>query len=213
MLRGPIDTLVYRIAHLVLPPIFHRLYRMEIRGVENLPRQGAVVLASNHLSNIDPLILGVSFPRQIHFMAKAELWKPPLLGRLVEALGSFPVHRGEADREAVRQGIEVVRAGAVLGIFPEGHRQPEGHLGRPQPGVAFFSLREGVSTVPVAIVGTDRMVKGRRPGFPRVGVTFGPPIEMSDLRAASKAEQHRLVTSRIMRALADLLGQQWSEEG
>lgn len=208
MLRSPLDTGFYRLVHAFAPAITVRLYRMEITGTHHVPREGGIVLASNHLSNVDPFILGIACPRQIHFMAKAELWKVSLLGRLIESLGSFPVHRGEADREAVRRGLAVLQAGAMLGIFPEGHRQPEGHLGRPQSGVALFSLRDGVKTVPVAITGTTAMFRGWRPAFPRLTVRFGPPLDLSDV-TGSKAEQHRDVTRRLMRSLADLLGQRW----
>jgi 1-acyl-sn-glycerol-3-phosphate acyltransferase len=208
VLRGPLDTALYRFLYRLLPPLFIRLYRMRITGLEHLPPTGPVVLASNHLANIDPFVLGVSCPRQIHFMAKSELWRPPLLGRLIEVLGSFPVRRGEADREAVRQGIEVLRAGAVLGIFPEGHRQPEGHLGQPLPGVALFSLREDVTTVPVALTGTHRMHKGWRPAFPRLTVTFGPPVDVTDA-GTTKSEQHRAVADRTMAGLAALLDLVW----
>ncbi len=208
MVPSPLDTWPYRFLHVWMPPLFGRLYRMEITGASQVPRQGAVVLASNHLSNVDPLILGVACPRQIHFMAKAELWKVSPLGRLIASLGSFPVHRGRADREAVRRGLEVLTAGGVLGIFPEGHRHPEGRLGQPQPGVALFSLREGVQTVPVALRGTPGMLRGWRPAFPRLTVCYGPPLDLSDV-AGSKAEKHAEVTRRLMRAIAALLDQEW----
>ena len=207
MLRSPLDTRFYRVLHALLPPLFTRLYRMRVTGLEHLPATGPVVLASNHLSNIDPFFLGVVCPRQIHFMAKAEIWKVPLVGRLVDALGSFPVQRGAADRHAVEEALGVLSSGAVLGIFPEGHRSRDGRLGTPQAGVALFSMRKGVTTVPVALIGSDHVVRNKRPRLPHVVVAFGPAIDV-EVTDGSKSDRQRAVTGRLMQALADLSGQQ-----
>jgi len=117
-IAGPLDVWPYNLARVILMGTLALLYRLRVQGAENLPDEGAVVLASNHISNIDPLFLGMACPRQVRFMAKAELWKFAPLGWLVRAVGAFPVRRGEADREAVRLGLRVVSDGAVLGIFP-----------------------------------------------------------------------------------------------
>lgn len=206
MLRGPGDTWVYRLAHLVISAVFVPAYRMEVRGLEHVPRHGAVVLASNHVSNIDPVFLGVACQRQVHFMAKSELWKFKPLGWLVDGLGAFSVRRGEADRDAVRRALELLEQQAIVGMFPEGRRQPVGRLGEPQPGVALFSLRPGVTTIPVVLRGTDRVVRGRRLAFPRVSVTFGPPVPALS-SAGAKADRHREFATRLMTALQSLLDQ------
>lgn len=209
MQHDPLDTPLYRFAHITLFVLWSILFRFTIVGAESFPREGPVVLASNHISNLDPLFLGAACPRQIHFMAKSELWRVPLLGRLVDALGAFKVRRGEADREAVRAGIAILDAGTVLGIFPEGHRQRTGKLGHPLPGVGLFSLRPGVATVPVVITGTNRILKGWPP-FPRVTVRFGAPLDTA-APSVHRSHRNREVTNRIMRALAALLGQDWSD--
>lgn len=204
MVRSPLDTRLYRFAFSFIPPVVRLLWRMEITGVENIPPVGAVVLASNHRSNLDPFFLGSSFPRQIHFMAKAELWAFRPLGWVIEKLGTFPVNRGEADRRAVRHALAVLAAGAVLGLFPEGHRQRETDLGEIRAGVTMFSLREGVTTIPVIMRGTDRVVRGRLLRFPRVRVAFGPPLEVpsNDL---PRAERAALASERLVAAFRDLL--------
>ncbi len=176
MVRSPLDRLLYRVAYSFIPPLWKALFRMDIQGVEHIPLHGPVLLASNHRSNLDPFFLGVSFPRQIHFMAKAELWKVKTLGRIIETLGSFPVSRGSADRQAVRRTIEFLDAGAVVGMFPEGHRQRDGGFGHINPGFALFALREAVTTVPVVMEGTERVFRGGLPRLPRVRVTFGRPL-------------------------------------
>ena len=135
MLRGPLDTPLYRVAARLRAAGVHTLYRMRVDGARAPAAAGPVVLASNHLSNIDPVFLGVACPRQIHFMAKAELWKVPLVGRLVDAAGLLP---GAAGRGRPRGGAarrcDVLSAGAVLGIFPEGHRSAGGPPGRTAAG-------------------------------------------------------------------------------
>lgn len=206
VLRGPGDTWFFRFAHAVIPPVFTRAYRMEIRGLEHVPRVGAVVLACNHVSNIDPVFLGVACQRQVHFMAKSELWKFTPLGWVVDGLGAFPVRRGEADRDAVRSAVELLDQQAVVGIFPEGRRQLEGTLGGFQTGVALLSLRPGVTTIPVVMRGTNHVVQNRRLAFPRVAVTFGPPVPTL-AAAGARAERHREFADQLKTALQALLDQ------
>jgi 1-acyl-sn-glycerol-3-phosphate acyltransferase len=206
VLRGPGDTWFFRFAHAVIPPVFTRAYRMDIRGHEHIPRFGAVVLACNHVSNIDPVFLGAACQRQVHFMAKSELWKFRPLGWVVDGLGAFPVRRGEADRDAVRRALELLDQQAAVGIFPEGRRQPEGTLGQFQTGVALLSLRPGVTTIPVVMRGTNHVVRNRRLSFPQVTVTFGPPVPVLAAGGA-RAERHREFTTRLMTALQALLDQ------
>ena len=204
MIRGPLDTLLYRFAYSFLPPLWRLVFHMKISGLDYFPATGAVVLASNHRSNLDPFFLGVSSPRQIHFMAKAELWKVKPLGRILDVLGAFPVRRGEADRRAVKQAIEVLAAGAVLGIFPEGHRQRSGVFGEIHPGASLFSLREGVVTIPVLMQGTESVVKGRLVHFPHVRVSFGPPLELP-AKTVPHAQRALVTTERITEAYRSLL--------
>lgn len=204
LVRSPLDTFLWRVAHSFLPFLWRRLFRMSIAGREHFPLHGAVLLASNHRSNLDPFFLGVSAPRQIHFMAKAELWKVGILGRAIDALGAFPVNRGEADRAAVKRAFEFLEAGAVVGLFPEGHRQRDGGLGTINPGVSLFSLREGVVTIPAVIQGSERILRGKRLRLPRVSVTFGPPLELP-AEKLSRAEKAQIVSERLTCAYRSIL--------
>lgn len=203
---GPGDRRFYWFAWMIIAPTFRILFRMRVRGREHLPPEGGVVLASNHVSNIDPVFLGVAASRQVRFMAKSELWGFRPLGRLVEALGAFPVRRGEADRDAIRTAVSYLDQGAVVGIFPEGHRQKSGRLGTPQPGFALLALRDGVTAVPVAMTGTNRILRGGIPRLPKVTVTFGPPLDLS-VAGLSRGERHAEMGRRLMSSLAELLGQ------
>ncbi len=208
MVTSPLDTRPYSVVHALFPLVARPLFGFHVQGTEHIPPTGPVVLASNHLSNIDPFFLGAACPRQIHWMAKSELWKVRVLGRVVERLGAFPVRRGEADRESVRAGLDILNHGAVLGIFPEGHRQRSGRLGQPAPGVGLFSSRDGVVTIPVAVTGTNRITGDGHFRFARVTVTFGPPVDVT-VPGATKSERNRVISHRIMQALARLLGQEW----
>jgi 1-acyl-sn-glycerol-3-phosphate acyltransferase len=203
LVRSPLDTLLYRFAYSFVTPLWCLLYRVEITGREHFPPTGPVVLASNHRSNLDPFFLGVSTPRQIHFMAKAELWKVGALGWLIDKLGAFPINRGEADRQAVRKALDTLAAGAVLGIFPEGSRHPQGGFGAIHPGVTLFSLREGVVTIPVVMEGTERIMRGRMIRFPKVRVAFGPPLPLPKPDMA-RAQRALFASDRLTEAFVGL---------
>ncbi|MDH4176825.1 MAG: 1-acyl-sn-glycerol-3-phosphate acyltransferase, partial [Thermoleophilia bacterium] len=131
------------------------------------------VVACNHFSWIDPPALGAACPRMIRFMAKIEAHRAPGLGGLIRAFGSFPVRRGESDREAVRTMRQVVRDGHALGLFAEGSRQRSGVPGLVQPGAAMVALQEGVPVLPVAVHGSQTWRAGN---FHPVSIAWGEPI-------------------------------------
>lgn len=108
----------YSFAKSVVYGILKPIYRMEVIGKENFPKDGGVLLCANHIHNFDPPIVGIVAPRTIHFMAKEELFSVPILGKLLPHLNAFPVKRGMSDREALRKGLKVLKEGKVLGLFP-----------------------------------------------------------------------------------------------
>lgn len=176
-------------------------------GVENLPRGGAV-LAGNHVSYLDPVLLWCAAPRPVHFMAKQELWESRFLGWALPRLWAFPVRRGEPDRTAIATATDLLRAGELVGVFPEGTRSAEGSpaLGEAHGGAAFLALRAEVPVVPTAFVGTERVwPRGARlPRRGRVTISFGPPIDpASVLPDAGRKERVRELTRIIMEAIAD----------
>jgi 1-acyl-sn-glycerol-3-phosphate acyltransferase len=161
-------------------PVVRFLFRLRATGLEHLPAQGGFVLAANHTSNFDPWPLGLPlFPqRWLRFMAKSELYWWPL-GRVLDAAGAFPVERGRGDVEAIAKAVELVRAGEVVVMFPEGTRQRKGLRkrweARPHTGAARIAHRAGAPLVPAAIKGTDRLVR-----LGPLRVAYGPPIEVTD---------------------------------
>lgn len=184
----------------------HVVERLEVEGVANIPATGPVILASNHLAMMDIISIGVVVKRHEHYMAKIELFNVPLLGGLIRWLGAFPIRRGESDREALRTAEEVLSAGQVLAIFPEGHRSDSHTLAAGLPGVAMIAMRSGAPVVPVAISGTEHVLKGFRfgPWAPRVRLVFGKPFTLAT-EGRRRSEDLKLGIDRIMREIAALL--------
>jgi len=185
-------------------PVVRGLFRLRAEGVSNLPRAGGYVLAANHLSNFDPWPLAVPvFPhRFLRFMAKAELFWPPL-GWIVRAGGGFRVRRGERDAEALETAIRLARGGQAVVMFPEGTRRKKGlrktREAKAHTGAARIALEAGVPLVPAAITGTDRL--GR---LGPLRVAYGLPIEVGDLRELPAREAAETATERLMHAIGAL---------
>jgi 1-acyl-sn-glycerol-3-phosphate acyltransferase len=172
--------------------------RLRIYGRERVPREGGCVIACNHFSWLDPGALGASCPRTIYYMAKIEAHRVPGLGQLIRAFGTFPVRRGESDREAVRTMRQIVKDGHALGLFVEGTRQRSGVPGEVQPGAAMVALQEGVPIVPVAVYGSHTW----RPGnFHPVSIAWGMPMTFDGLPKGGRGyrEASELVRLEIRR--------------
>lgn len=177
--RGP-GRIAYLFVRLVLMPLLRVVFAMRVSGAENVPVSGPVVIAPNHKSFWDAFFIAASLKRRIHFMGKSELFEGRA-GRLLIALGAFPVRRGESDAEAIETALAILRRGDALALFPEGTRvrDPEA-LGRPKKGAARLAIEGGAPIVPTALTGTER----RRHHLPRrVQVSFAEPIPVSALRA------------------------------
>lgn len=151
---------------------------LKFEGIHNLPKKGAAIIVANHVSSWDPLLVAVAASRPVHFMAKAELYQNPILARLFTALNAFPVKRGQADRNAIRQALRLLESGQILGIFPEGTRKKEVGMEAAQAGAAMLALKSGAKVIPAACVGT----KGRFPwgwGKSTLRIRFGKPLDLT----------------------------------
>ncbi|MBP2633957.1 MAG: plsC [Firmicutes bacterium] len=168
--------MLYDFVRVVLIAIFRYGFRCKVVGSDNIPKQGGVIIAANHLSLWDPPLAATFVPRYIHFMAKEELFKIPILGYIIRKLHSFPVRRGASDRAAIRTAITLLNDGHCLGLFPEGTRSKTGTIRKAEPGLALIALKAGVPVVPTAVIGTNKiMSKGSF--LPKLEVRYGKPIQ------------------------------------
>jgi 1-acyl-sn-glycerol-3-phosphate acyltransferase len=194
----PRPSPVYRAVGAISKPVITLVFRPRASGLENVPREGGVVLAANHLSNFDPWAIALPlFPwRFLRFMGKSELFFWPL-GLFIEAAGAFKVHRGQADAEAIGTAERLAREGHVVVMFPEGTRREKGLVKKWQPrahmGAARIALGAGVPLIPAAIKGTDRLRK-----LGPLRVTYGPPVPLDDLRGQDPREAAQEATDRLM---------------
>jgi 1-acyl-sn-glycerol-3-phosphate acyltransferase len=172
--------------------------RLRVYGKDRVPPTGGVVIACNHFSWLDPAALGAACPRTMYYMAKIEAHRVPGLGQLIRAFGTFPVRRGESDREAVRTMRQIVREGKALGLFVEGTRQRGGVPGEVQPGAAMVALQEGVPIVPVALHGSQTWKPGN---FRPVSIAWGRPMTFDGLAKGGRGyrEASALVQAEIRR--------------
>ncbi|CDQ39789.1 MULTISPECIES: lysophospholipid acyltransferase family protein [Virgibacillus] len=187
---------LYKIAKSVVALIFYPLYRIKVIGKENVPNKGPVIICSNHISNLDPPVVGITSPRDISFMAKDELFEKPFIGWLLSNIQAFPVKRGMSDRNALRKGLATLKDGHTLGLFPEGTRSKTGELGEPLSGAGFFALRSDAVIVPCAIIGTYQPLK-------QLKVVYGQPIPMEELRTskATAKETADVIMSEIKKLI------------
>lgn len=186
----------YSFAKSVVYGLLKPIYRFDVIGTENFPKEGGVLICSNHIDNLDPPVVGITAPRPIHFFAKEELVHVPVLGKIVLNLNIVPVKRGMSDREALRKGLAVLNEGKVLGIFPEGHRSKTGELGKGLAGAGFFTLRSDALVVPCAIIGPYK-------AFKRLKVVYGKPMDMSEYRERKASAKE--VTEAIMAQIKGLI--------
>jgi 1-acyl-sn-glycerol-3-phosphate acyltransferase len=159
------------------------LTRLHVYGKDRVPREGGLVVASNHFSWIDPPVLGAAIPRTLYYMAKIEAHRVPALGQLMRSFGAFAVRRGESDRDAVRTMRQIVRDGHALGLFVEGTRQRSGVLGPVQPGAAMVAINEGVPVICAAIHGSFEWRLGN---FHPVSLAWGMPMSFDGLPRGGK---------------------------
>jgi 1-acyl-sn-glycerol-3-phosphate acyltransferase len=166
--------LLYAVARFVLRLYIGALYRVRVQGIENVPASGAGIICANHLSWLDPPLLAVVAPRQVHFMAKEELFLNLILGPILRRAEIIPVRRGQSDRSAIRRAIQVLREGRILGLFPEGTRGRLGELAAFANGAAYLAVKCGAPIIPVGVRSDYRP-------FSEIHVRVGPSIHWRDL--------------------------------
>jgi 1-acyl-sn-glycerol-3-phosphate acyltransferase len=208
---------MYGVLHTVVPPVARMVWRPSVTGLENVPRTGPVILASNHLSFADSLVIPIVAPRKVVFLAKSDYFTGTgIKGRLSRlwfgGLGMLPVDRDDskAALASLDTALEVLGRGEAFGIYPEGTRSRDGRLYRGRTGVAHLALTAGVPVVPVGLSGTEKLqpVGARLPRVVPITVTFGAPIQVvGRYDGVPLGRARREVTDEIMTAIQALTGQ------
>ncbi|MFM9111381.1 MAG: lysophospholipid acyltransferase family protein [Prochlorococcaceae cyanobacterium] len=201
LIRTPRPSLTYRlISYLLVFPLYRLLFRGRTAGNGNVPLEGSLVVVANHGSDLDPPLLGHALGRPVAFMAKAELFRVPLLGAIIRACGAYPVERGASDREAIRIATDRLQEGWATGVFLDGTRQANGRVNTPLAGAALLAARAGAPLLPVAIINSHRALGPgqKRPRLVPIHIRIGTPIpppasrRRPDLDAATRAAQEQI---------------------
>ena len=199
---------VYGFFHYLSDVISDMCFRGETSGLENLPRTGGFLIASNHASHLDPFIVGSRMPRQVTFFARKTLWKPGFASRWLDAVGVIPVDRdGGSDVTAIKRVLGALKQEKIIIMFPEGTRSPTGELQPPKPGVGLFACRSQMPVVPARIFGSFEAFG--RGGKLRLGtsvaVTFGRAMSPADYDDATAGKaRYQIASERIMAEIARL---------
>ena len=190
---------VYDIAKAAVEAIARVSFRYRVIGAEKVPRTGGLLVVANHISNLDPPLLGVGVPRPVSYMAKKELFAMPILKQLLPHLNAFPVDRQAGGTAALRASLRMLKEGRCVGMFPEGGRNVTG-TNEEKAGAAFLAAASGVPIVPAAIVGTRKL----RP-FGRVTVVFGDPFTVERNRQSDSGDLEKKAME-IMQRIRELEG-------
>ncbi|HEU4600195.1 MAG TPA: lysophospholipid acyltransferase family protein, partial [Solirubrobacterales bacterium] len=175
------------------------IYRVRAIGRENVPQGGPLILAPNHFSQMDHFFVGIYLRRKIRFMAKSQMFGPPVLTYIYKHGGVIPVRRGNHDEKAFETAFEVLGQGEMLLIYAEGGRSRSGELGEPKRGIGRVALESGAPVVPVAIFGSAGVRKWKRLRFPRITVQFGEPLTFAVEGAPSRERQLEVATEVFTR--------------
>ena len=206
----------------VLGPVLKTLFRPWVKGLDNVPAEGAAIIASNHLSFSDSIFMPLMVPRPVVFLAKSEYFtgkgiKGKLTAAFFRLTNQLPMDRsgGAASAQSLDAGMDVLKNGSLLGIYPEGTRSPDSRLYRGKVGVARLALQARVPVIPVAMIGTDKVqpIGKRVPNIRRIGMIFGEPLDFSRYYGMENDRLiQRSVTDEIMYALMRLSGQEYVDE-
>ncbi len=204
-LDTPVSKFLLRPLCPIVRPVFRRVFKVEVSGAENIPAEGPYIVASNHRSHLDPPVLNSVFPEPLIFLAKEELFKPPL-GLIIRHMRAVPLRRGSGDVETLETVLGLLHRGCSVAIFPEGTRARPGEFLKPKAGVGLLAVKSGAPIVPVLIEGTDAVFpRGSRfpkPGHP-IRVYVGKPRRFTSYEDSVKG--YRRAAQDIMDSIKSLL--------
>ena len=196
---------LYKVARSAVSLYCRALFGVDSEGIDNIPKEGGCLIASNHVSLFDPPLVSIAINfRQVHFVAKKDLFMIPILGKILAGCGCVWVDRSSKDGSSVNQAIDLLKSGRVVGIFPEGTRSKDGKLQRGKLGVSVMALKSGVPIVPACVFNTYEI--GHNHGIPcgrRLGIRFGQPIPVA-LNEHPDPKAMKEVCNQVMEAIAQL---------
>jgi 1-acyl-sn-glycerol-3-phosphate acyltransferase len=194
------DDWLYRTGWVLVRGFARLVWRLEVQGASNVPLEGGVIIAPNHLSLLDPPLIGCACPRELRYLAKAELFRNRLFARFIRRLGAFPVERGTADVGAIKTALQFLKDGRAVIIFIEGTRGTGECLLPPTPGVTLLARQSGAPVVPTAIVGSEQAWRkgAKLPRRAQVKVAFGTPVRYQELFGARTDREARDAFSELI---------------
>ena len=206
MKNHTIQKLIYEIvSKLFVFPIYKFLFKGHLIGRDNIPQKDSFIMVSNHGSLLDPPLLGHALGRNISFMAKAELFRIPVLGFIIKACGAYPVKRGIADKNTIKTACIKLSNDNCIGIFIDGTRQKNGRVNKPKQGAALLAFKNQKLLLPVAIVNSHRLIRFRFfiPFFTPIVIKVGEPVQPPK---SSSKEDLNLVTNNLKENINNLIG-------
>ena len=209
------------LARVLLAPLFRLIFRPTVIGRRNVPKKGAVLIASNHLSFMDSVVITLVAPRSVSFLAKSDYFtgkgfKGWLSKAFFTGIGAIPVKRGagHAAQDALDSGLEVLTRGDAFAIYPEGTRSRDGRLYKGRTGVAWLALSSEAVVIPVGLIGTEKLQPPGTTGlhYAKISIEFGAPLRVLQHGEAKSGKARRAVTDDIMEAIHSMTGQELADE-
>jgi len=199
-------NILYTAAHIALNPIFKILFRWEVKGKENIPQKGGVILAAHHESYLDPLIAGTASPRQVYFLAREELFQLGFFSWLIKRVNSIPISREQLQLGTLKKSLEILKSGKVLLLFPEGTRSPAGIIRKGEKGVGLIAAKSNVPVIPVLIKGSGHAFpkNSKKITTHKISVIFGRPLYFKQSENKDKKGLYQEFADRVMEDMRKL---------
>ena len=200
-------NILYAFAHIILRPTLKILFRLEVKGKDNIPKRGGVILAAHHESFLDPVVAGTASPRQIYFLAREELFQLGFFSWIIKHLNTIPVSREQLQMSTAKKSLKILREGKVLLLFPEGTRSDADTIAEGKRGVGLIAEHVNVPVIPVFIKGSGQALPKNKKWitFHKVLVIFGKPLYFKKLEGKSHKETHQQFSDRVMEEMRKLV--------
>ena len=205
--HGKAYWFIFNAIQYALKGIFKLLYRVSIKGIDKIPKNGKYIICSNHLSYLDPVLIGAYMPRYTYFMAKKELFSVSFLSNLVTYLNAFPVNRDIIDRKTFNIALNILKNENVLALFPEGTRSTDGKIKEGKKGVGLISILSGAPIIPMVITGSNKIIQKphKRVFFPKIKMEIGDIIDIAKIiKENDRKKAIQIIVDETMRSIKKL---------